>query len=505
MITSVLSLLVLGFLYVNYKNRITGIDFWIYSQMFSIAGFMVSVLRVVVPVELSILVSNTLHFTAVIYLWEGLARYLGVRLDQRFNVGMISVGIIAFFYYTLLQPSLQARTIVLHGILLILAIRMMVIFNRKSKKVTQKASLIMSLALAFYALVSAYNISISLFAPIPDNYLEGNVFTIIGHTGLIILTVMLTYAEILLVSDKLLHKVIASEQKLNLVFDNSPTPLIVTHFGDGRIYNANASFLRMFGYTLEEIVGKTSLELNMWVDALQRKALLEEIREKRRLDDREFIMRSKDGTQRICKLSGMMIKLMEESDPEDYLLINVADVTQDVITREDLKHIATHDYLTGLANRILFYDRFDGDKARANRHQHQLAVIALDLNRLKQINDTYGHPAGDAALVHLAKQISGVLRKSDTFARFGGDEFCILLDEITAIDDVERVVEKILECANEPLVIHETAIHLSIAMGIALYPQDAETADELIQRADMALYEAKRDHQTAVAYFRRPK
>jgi len=139
MITSVLSLLVLGYLYVNYKNRIAGIDIWIYSQMISIAGFMVSVLRVVVPVELSILVSNTLRFTAGIYLWEGLARYLGVRLDQRFNVGMISVGIISFVYYTLLQPSLQARTIVLHGILLILAIRMMVIFNRKSKKVTQKA------------------------------------------------------------------------------------------------------------------------------------------------------------------------------------------------------------------------------------------------------------------------------------------------------------------------------------------------------------------------------
>lgn len=505
MINSMLSLLVLGFLFVNYKERIHGIDYWIYSQIISICGFMVSVLRVVIPSELAILVSNTLHFSAVIFLWEGLARYLGVKFDQRFNVIMISAGILGFFYFTLSQPNLQARIIILHGILCLLALRMMLIFSRKAQKVTQKASLIMSLALAFYALVSLYNILIALFAPIPENYLEGNLYTIIGHTGLIILTVMLTYAEILLVSDKLLHKVIASEQKLNLVFDNSPAPLIVTHFGDGRIFNANASFLRMFGYTLEEIIGKTTFELSMWVDAKQREALLEEIRIKRRLDDREFVLRLKDGTQRICKLSGMMIKLMEESDPEDYLLINVADITKDVMTREDLKHIATHDHLTGLANRILFYDRFDSDKARANRHQHQLAVIALDLNRLKQINDTYGHPAGDAALVHIAQQISGMLRKSDTFARFGGDEFCILLDEITSLDDVNRVVEKILERMNEPLMIRDKAIHLSIAMGIALYPQDAETTDDLIQRADMALYEAKRDHQTAVAYFRRPQ
>jgi diguanylate cyclase (GGDEF)-like protein/PAS domain S-box-containing protein len=389
-------------------------------------------------------------------------------------------------------------------VLFVLSIRMMVSFNRAAKEVTQRASLIMSLTLMFYAVVSFYNMATAVFAPAPENYLEGNVYTIIGHVGLIMLTVMLTYAEILLVSDKLLHKVIASEQKLNLVFDNSPAPLIVTHFGDGRIFNANASLLKMFGYTLDEVVGKTTMDLHMWVDAKHRETLLQEIAAKRRIENYEVMFRMRDGTQRICKLSGMVIKLMEENDPEDYLLVNIADVTQEVITREDLKHIATHDHLTGLANRILFYDRFDSDKARANRHQHQLAIIALDLNRLKQINDTYGHAAGDAALVHLANQISSVLRKSDTFARFGGDEFCILLDEIESGADVDVVMEKILERISEPFMFNGSPISITISMGIALYPHDAETAEELIQRADMALYAVKRDRQTAYAYFKRP-
>ena len=505
MINSMLSLLVLGFLFVNYKDRIRGIDFWIYSQMISISGFMISVLRVIIPDVVSILVSNALHFTAFIFLWEGLARYLGVKFNHRFNLILISGGVAGFFFFTLSQPNLQARTLILHGILFVLSLRTMLIFNKAAHKITQKASLIMSLTLAFYAVISFYNMATALFAPAPSSYLEGNLFTIIGHVGLIILTVMLTYAEILLVSDKLLHKVIASEQKLNLVFDNSPAPLIVTHFGDGRIFNANASMLKMFGYTMGEIKGKTTLELNMWVDAKQRETLMHEIATKKHLDDHEVVFRLRDGTQRICKLSGMVIKLMEESDPEDYLLVNVTDVTQDVETREDLRHLATHDHLTGLANRILFYDRFDSDKARANRHQHQLAIIALDLNRLKHVNDTYGHPAGDAALKHLANQISSVLRKSDTFARFGGDEFCILLDEIETVEDVDRVVEKILDQINVPLIYNEAVIPLTISMGIALYPQDAETADELIQRADMALYTVKRDREKAYAYFKRPQ
>jgi diguanylate cyclase (GGDEF)-like protein/PAS domain S-box-containing protein len=506
MINSMLSLLVLGFLFVNYKNRINGIDYWIYSQMLSIAGFMVSVLRVVLPEPLAILGSNMLHFSAFMFLWEGLSRYLGTVFDHRLSIGLISGGVVGLFFFTLNQPNLQARTLILHGILFILSVRMMLSFNRSSLKVTQRASLIMRLTLMFYAVVSFYNMGTVLFAPAPDNYLEGNLFTIIGHIALIILTVMLTYAEVLLVSDKLLHKVITSEEKLNLVFDRSPVPILVSRLADGRIYNANESFVKSFGYTLKEVLGKTTLELHFWVDVSDRQKLVSTVLSNHRVDDYEAVFRFRNGDQRICRVNAIVINLMddESNQPESYLLSSIYDITEDVHLRDDLKHLATHDHLTGLANRTLFYDRFDSDKARANRHQHQLAVIALDLDHLKQVNDKFGHPAGDAALVHLAKQISGVLRKSDTFARFGGDEFCILLDEIESHQDVETVIAKILDRVSTPFIFQGSPITVSISMGIALYPHDAETADDLIQRADMALYTVMRDRQTPFAYFKRP-
>lgn len=261
MINSMLSLLVLGFLFVNYKDRIKGIDYWIYSQMISIAAFMVSVLRIVLPDEGSILVSNALHLSALIFLSEGLARYLGVKFRYRIDLGLIGITMVGLVFFTLNQPLLQARTLILHATLFLLTLRMVIKFRKVLVNKTQRASMIMSLTLGFYALVALYNLGITLLAPIPENYLEGNLFTIIGHTALIILTVMLTYAEVLLVSDKLLHKVIASEEKLNLVFDRSPVPILVSRLTDGRIFNANESFVKSFGYTLKEVLGRTTLDL----------------------------------------------------------------------------------------------------------------------------------------------------------------------------------------------------------------------------------------------------
>lgn len=502
MINSALSLLVLGFLYVSYRDRVHGIDYWILSLLISICAFMVSILRGVIPNEVAILGSNALHLSSILFLSEGLARYLGARFYYRLDYALIGIAMSGTVFYTLVEPSLQVRTIILHGALMVLALRILFKFLKTSVGKQQRAPLIMSLALVFYAMATLYNLSVAILAPVPENYLEGNLYTIIGHIALIFLTGILTYSEVLLVSDKFLYKVISSEQKLNLVFEHSPTPLIVTHFDDGRIYNANASLLKLFGYTLDDVVGKTTMDIDMWVDAKRRDVMLQEIAQTRQLEDFEAILRTREGVQRICKLSALVIKLSDENDSEDYLLVNIADVTEEVITREDLRHIATHDHLTGLANRVLFYDRFESGKARADRHQHQLALIALDLNRLKVINDTFGHPVGDQALVHLANQISSVLRKNDTFARFGGDEFCILLDEIHSTEDVDSVVKKILDCVKEPLIVNGTQVPISVSMGVAHYPQDATTIEELLKCADMALYTVKRERQSAVAYFR---
>jgi diguanylate cyclase len=118
----------------------------------------------------------------------------------------------------------------------------------------------------------------------------------------------------------------------------------------------------------------------------------------------------------------------------------------------------------------------------------------MDLDKMKEINDTYGHLVGDKALIYLSDQISGILRKTDTFARFGGDEFCIILNEMKNIEGTHFVLRKIQETLSEPLKLDHVELKIEVSMGIALYPQDGTVINDLIKHADKAMYSAKQDH-----------
>lgn len=152
---------------------------------------------------------------------------------------------------------------------------------------------------------------------------------------------------------------------------------------------------------------------------------------------------------------------------------------------------ARHDQLTGLPNRVLFHDRLDVALGHARRSGHGLAVMFLDLDRFKTINDSLGHDVGNELLREVAMRITGALRDDDTVARWGGDEFTVLLDEVDGPDDAARVAHKILGVFRDPFDVDGRALHASTSIGVSLYPEDGETADELLKHADTAMYRAK--------------
>jgi diguanylate cyclase (GGDEF)-like protein len=158
---------------------------------------------------------------------------------------------------------------------------------------------------------------------------------------------------------------------------------------------------------------------------------------------------------------------------------------------EHNKYLALHDELTGLPNRRLFQDRLNSALERARRTGSQTALLLVDLDQFKQVNDTYGHHAGDLLLEHVGKVFSGRVRRSDTVARTGGDEFAIVLDEPTSRADAERVSNSLLELLNEPLQLGERTIRIGASIGIALFPEDAAGAEELCIAADLRMYEFK--------------
>jgi diguanylate cyclase (GGDEF)-like protein/PAS domain S-box-containing protein len=167
------------------------------------------------------------------------------------------------------------------------------------------------------------------------------------------------------------------------------------------------------------------------------------------------------------------------------------DVTERIRLERELHDIATHDFLTGLPNRMLLSDRLNVALEAARRNKNKVAVMMLDLDRFKVVNDTYGHTMGDKVLMSAGQRLVALVRKSDTVARVGGDEFLVLLPKISGMEDAVKVAKKILEAFRKPFVINSYKIRVTTSVGFAVYPEDGEDSDALMRNGDVAMYWVK--------------
>lgn len=167
------------------------------------------------------------------------------------------------------------------------------------------------------------------------------------------------------------------------------------------------------------------------------------------------------------------------------------DISERIKREEHIKYQAFHDALTKLPNRYLLYDRLSMMISHAHRNEEKLAVMVLDLDRFKRINDTMGHPTGDTLLQEVATRLIGSLRQGDTVSRLGGDEFCIILEDIKTAENVIKVSNKIFKALSKPFLLKGHDLYVTTSIGVSVFPNDGLDADTLIKNADAAMYEAK--------------
>ena len=172
------------------------------------------------------------------------------------------------------------------------------------------------------------------------------------------------------------------------------------------------------------------------------------------------------------------------------------DVTERKQMEQKLAEMATHDFLTGLPNRFLLTDRFSIAAAQAHRKDAKMALLLLDLDKFKSVNDALGHSVGDKLLQAIGERLSGIIRSSDTVARLGGDEFLLLLPEIVNLDDAEKIAKKIVDAFNEPFIINGNSLRISISAGIAIYPEDGTDLEVLMQKSDLDMYRGKKSDRS---------
>ncbi len=195
-----------------------------------------------------------------------------------------------------------------------------------------------------------------------------------------------------------------------------------------------------------------------------------------------------DGTQTVVEISGL--PFLHNGNRATQILFR--DITDRKLAQERLERLAHYDPLTGLPNRTLFFDRLNHAYQFARRHGHVFALLFVDLDRFKQVNDTLGHDVGDLVLKVTAERLKGSIRASDTVARMGGDEFTIILTHISEEPNAAQVAEKIIALVEEPISIKGRFCDVGASIGIALYPRDGGDPEALLKQADSAMYQVKK-------------
>jgi len=285
-----------------------------------------------------------------------------------------------------------------------------------------------------------------------------------------------------------------AEERLRVIGAAAQDAIIMMD-NEGRIAFWNEAARRIFGYAEQEARGKKLHELivpqpyrvdfekrlDVAADAAQGNVIGKTL---------ELAGLRKDGKEIVTEhsISGVSI------DRKWHTICIVRDVTERKQYEERIRHLANYDNLTGLPNRMLFYDRLSQAINLAQRNRHELALLYLDLDRFKSVNDARGHDAGDAVLKGAADRIQAQVRESDTVARIGGDEFAVILPRIASPQDAAIVAGKIIDalCASFPASDAEHGkIEIGSSIGIAMFPKDGEDIDALFKAADAAMYKAK--------------
>lgn len=282
-----------------------------------------------------------------------------------------------------------------------------------------------------------------------------------------------------------------TQRRLNIafkIFDNMKEGVVITDKDNNVIY-VNRAMCEITGYNEDEFIGNKpnivksnrhdkAFYEKMWRDILTNGHFAGEIWNRR-----------KSGEVYPALVSIIAIK-DENGEITRYIGVQY-DISEKKLYEEKLKHSAYHDYLTGLSNRYFLNESVGHLIQKYRRENKKFAILFLDLNNFKKINDAYGHIVGDSVLSEVAKRLKNGLRTSDLIFRFGGDEFVILIEDLPQKSSIFLIANKIRELIKKPMTLKELQLHLDCCIGIAFFPDDADSVEEIIKNADIAMYKAK--------------
>lgn len=293
----------------------------------------------------------------------------------------------------------------------------------------------------------------------------------------------------------------AWEERLRMwvtVFEHAAEGIFITD-PHGRILEVNRTFTEIMGYSPAEVIGRRPAH---WKSGRHHRDFYQSMWASLQKTGQwrgEIWNRHKSGNPVAQWLTISAVK--DDSGRVSHYVAMFSDISRLKQTEQQLEYLAHHDVLTGLPNRMLFNARLEHAIQYATRQSTTLAVLFLDLDRFKHINDSLGHPAGDQLLKEVAQRLHEHIRQEDTASRLGGDEFCLLLEEVSKPENAAIVAEKIVNSFRTPFQLEGQEVHITPSIGISLYPRDGKDVATLLRNADSAMYQAKSQGSNSFAFY----
>ena len=481
-----------------YRKHYRGLSFLLLDMCFQTLGAFFLLFRGTMPNIVSIFYTNLFSIFGLICLLIGLEMFFDQYKTRIYNYFIFIVYMAIIVYFSVFQDNLFMRNILLSSSVVFFSGQSSYFLFRELKKESRRIARFTASILLVYCLFSLCRIlALFLFPQTSNEFFRSGIVNSIAMVAYSSLNIMVTVGLIMMVSQRVLNEAKTEKDKYNKTFHSSPYAMLLTKAQDGKIFEVNEGFVHMTGYQPEEVVGKTTLEVGLWIDPEDRKEFVCDLMNGD-VHEKEAIFRIKNDVFINCLVSATIITIQGE----ECILTSVNDISEMNRIRKKLEVMALHDTLTGLPNRNLFYDRAEIAFANARRDHSNVAVVSLDIDHLKSINDQWGHAAGDFVLVSVSSRLSELLRKSDTVSRFGGDEFLILLDGFLQVDEIKNVVLKMIDILAEPIEYEGNTMVISASAGIAIFPNDDLEIEELIRKSDEAMYYIKEHGRNGYRFYR---
>jgi diguanylate cyclase (GGDEF)-like protein/PAS domain S-box-containing protein len=294
----------------------------------------------------------------------------------------------------------------------------------------------------------------------------------------------------------------SSEERYRTVFQTCFDGILINRLDNGMCIDVNQMFLTSLGFERGEVIGKTLLELGIWVDVKDRANLLEILQQETSCNGFEARFRKKNGET----LWGMVSATLTEIDGIQCLISITRDISDAKAAEKEIRNLAFFDQLTGLPNRRMLLDRLRHALAAGTRTGRKQALLFVDLDNFKDLNDSLGHQTGDLILQQAAARLSACVREADTVARLGGDEFVVMLEDLSSSTEeagaqAKTVGEKILRAVAEPYSLSDREYFSSCSIGITLFGDKRESTSEVLQQADIAMYQSKSAGRNTIRFF----